>query len=293
MLDLRSILCRIDKRLDSMQDQLDRIERHLLSMAGLKLREPSIRSADMRIPEQIEHRLGQAYEKTHSDFWLQASFPLVEGINAFHYHFSQSTVAFRSNDAVGQPSDLRAPEPTQYLNLMKSIWIIKRIQAGREYEEAAADDMWRCYLNELENVCGVSKSPNTYTKSHQKCRSEYNRLAHEGVEPSGDQLSHPDFATFDLLGGEEFNINLLPVPDEDSTDEGENLDSVDEILRVYVLLVLCLQSRVSKPLSSLLRRVPNRQQELVLLRRSGIENRLSVQKLSSNTTAPRNPEKIM
>lgn len=48
----------------------------------------------------------------------------------------------------------RTPEPAQYLNLMKSIWIIQKVKRGDEYAQASSDLLWDCYIKELDEVCG-------------------------------------------------------------------------------------------------------------------------------------------
>lgn len=46
----------------------------------------------------------------------------------------------------------RTPEPTQYLNLMKSIWVLQKIKKGDEYAEALSDPLWELYVRELDEV---------------------------------------------------------------------------------------------------------------------------------------------
>ena len=46
----------------------------------------------------------------------------------------------------------RTPEPEQYLNLMKSIWILQRVKTGEEYGRTCSDRLWDCYIKELDKV---------------------------------------------------------------------------------------------------------------------------------------------
>lgn len=46
----------------------------------------------------------------------------------------------------------RTPEPTQYLNLMKSIWIVQKMKKGDEYATSSSDPLWKWYIRELDEV---------------------------------------------------------------------------------------------------------------------------------------------
>lgn len=37
---------------------------------------------------------------------------------------------------------------------MKSIWVIQQVKKGEEYAEAASDELWYRYIEELEQVSG-------------------------------------------------------------------------------------------------------------------------------------------
>lgn len=53
------------------------------------------------------------------------------------------------------PSDFfaeRTPEPVQYLNLMKSIWVVQKIKTGDEYAQSSSDPLWKWYIKELDEV---------------------------------------------------------------------------------------------------------------------------------------------
>ena len=46
----------------------------------------------------------------------------------------------------------RTPEPAQYLNLMKSIWVVQKIKKGDEYAQSSSDPLWEWYIKELDEV---------------------------------------------------------------------------------------------------------------------------------------------
>jgi hypothetical protein len=72
-------------------------------------------------------------------------FPLAEGIDAVAFHFEESTRKFRSI-----PPLILTPEPAQYLNLMKCIWILEQIKSNPSFEIACQDILWKSYVRELE-----------------------------------------------------------------------------------------------------------------------------------------------
>lgn len=46
----------------------------------------------------------------------------------------------------------RTPDPSQYLNTMKAIWIVQKIKKGEEYRESSSDRLWNLYIKELDEV---------------------------------------------------------------------------------------------------------------------------------------------
>ena len=73
-------------------------------------------------------------------------FPLAEGIDAVAFHFEESTRKFRSFAPL-----ILTPEPTQYLNLMKCVWIIEKIKSHPSFDLACKDILWAAYVRELES----------------------------------------------------------------------------------------------------------------------------------------------
>lgn len=72
-------------------------------------------------------------------------FPLADGIDAVAFHFEESTRKFRSFTTL-----ILTPEPAQYLNLMKCIWIMERIKSHQSFDVACQDILWKAYVSELE-----------------------------------------------------------------------------------------------------------------------------------------------
>jgi hypothetical protein len=72
-------------------------------------------------------------------------FPLAEGIDAVAFHFEESTRKFRSFAPL-----ILKPEPAQYLNLMKCIWIMEKLKSHPSFDVACQDILWKSYVRELE-----------------------------------------------------------------------------------------------------------------------------------------------
>lgn len=123
-----------------------------------------------RVPGYLEVRFETAIKAANPELQDDKSFPLAKGVNAFHHHFEQvspvsmlekskaysgkSTSKFQPETTLmaGDFFADRTPQPTQYLNLMKSIWIIQKVKKGEEYKIASSDCLWDCYIKELDEV---------------------------------------------------------------------------------------------------------------------------------------------
>ncbi len=120
-------------------------------------------------------------------------------------------------------------EPTQYLNLMKSIWVIQKVRKGEEYRAAAADRLWDLYVKELDLVSRLATSSLLGSTKHvltcptKKCQREFQRFT---------RFKAPDRRNLDLLRDEEFRIWL--DDDEEDQDLPQGTDYLKQILHMYV-----------------------------------------------------------
>lgn len=209
------------------------------------------------IPEYMESKFSAATNadrKASSQEPLkEKNFPFYTGITAFHHHFEKSTVQFKRSETPDKGFfSERTPQPRQYLELMKSIWIIKRIKQGEEWAESASDRLSQCYIRELEG----------------KCIQEFSRFSQGDVQ---QRLEKPDERNIISLQQEEFSIWLDDHEDEDVFES--STDYLDEILRVH----LKSDSR-------------HRKQELAVFRKS--DNNLELQNFSSKITGALNRDSV-
>ncbi|KAL8975099.1 MAG: hypothetical protein Q9197_000678 [Variospora fuerteventurae] len=73
--------------------------------------------------------------------------PLKEGFDALVYHFSQSTVEFNP----GFDPSQRTPEETQFLNLLKSKWILEQLERSSNLSAPDTAPLWASALAELKS----------------------------------------------------------------------------------------------------------------------------------------------
>ncbi|KAL8898589.1 MAG: hypothetical protein Q9207_006622 [Kuettlingeria erythrocarpa] len=72
--------------------------------------------------------------------------PVKEGFNALVFHFAKSTVEFNSYQRLGQ----NIPDARQYLNLLKSVWIMRQLKASSSFQSTGHGSLWADYMRELE-----------------------------------------------------------------------------------------------------------------------------------------------
>ena len=101
----------------------------------------------LAIPEDVETRLNEALlTNPPASFHNQQDLPLKEGFNAVIFHFEKSAV--NSIPA----ADLRRPkiDPLQFLNLLKSRWILERLSKSVNLHSAGLGSLWAECMRDLE-----------------------------------------------------------------------------------------------------------------------------------------------
>ncbi|CAL8584243.1 hypothetical protein XPA_009848 [Xanthoria parietina] len=76
-----------------------------------------------------------------------ASMPLKQGFDALVYHFAQSTVEFNP----GFDPSQRTPEETQFVNLLKSKWLLDKMEQSSHLSAAGTPPLWTSALAELKS----------------------------------------------------------------------------------------------------------------------------------------------
>lgn len=100
------------------------------------------------IPEDLTLRFTDAlYVNKPKIFESQSRLPLKEGFDALVFNFANSTIEFNARPGLGQ----NFPEEPQFLNLIKSRWIMQQLEDSYHYRAAGSDSLWADYLRELKD----------------------------------------------------------------------------------------------------------------------------------------------
>ena len=101
----------------------------------------------LALPEDIQSRLTERLSVDQPvSFESHEDFPLKEGFDAVIFHFEKSTVTFQPNIVSGQ----RGADPPQFLNLLKSRWILEKLTRSVNLQSAGPESLWAKYMSELK-----------------------------------------------------------------------------------------------------------------------------------------------
>ncbi|KAL8661587.1 MAG: hypothetical protein Q9202_005473 [Teloschistes flavicans] len=123
--------------------------RGIMTNGQLQPRDSTITSylQSVHVPHELASRFTTAlHTNKPSGFTEPYEWPVKEGFNALVFHFAKSTVEFSSNRRLGQ----NVPDPPQYLNLLKSVWIMRQIKDSPHFRSTGTDSLWTDYMRELE-----------------------------------------------------------------------------------------------------------------------------------------------
>lgn len=99
------------------------------------------------VPEDLSDRFRNALAAKDPELpRVPDGLPLKEGFDALVYNFARSTVDFKPSPGRGQD----VPEE-QYLNLVKSRWIIERLKESTCFLSLGPESLWAEYMRELED----------------------------------------------------------------------------------------------------------------------------------------------
>jgi hypothetical protein len=137
-------------------ERIDAVHQSVLLLQGLLI--PDIAQAlseqrqqmeiPLQVPDSIERKFLAATEKSRPEVRQPNRFPLQLGADSFLTHFENSTLSFEAGRFLAD----RTPQPDQYLNLLKCIWVLGRIRKSDEFAEVSQpsqDSQWPGYINQL------------------------------------------------------------------------------------------------------------------------------------------------
>ncbi|KAL8911384.1 MAG: hypothetical protein Q9171_003430 [Xanthocarpia ochracea] len=106
------------------------------------------RVAFPEIPEKVVAKFINSLSSNPPETFQDISnMPLKEGFDALVYHFAQSTVEFNP----GFDPSQRTPEETQFVNLLKSKWILDKMEHSSHLTAAGTAPLWTNALGEIKS----------------------------------------------------------------------------------------------------------------------------------------------
>ena len=107
--------------------------------------------SSFQVPEELSERFWEASVAKDRDLsQVRDGLPLMEGLDALVYHFARSTENFVPSSGLGR----EVPEE-QYLNLIKSRWIIDRLKENAQFLSREPNSLWAECIRELEHKVGT------------------------------------------------------------------------------------------------------------------------------------------
>ncbi|KAL8717384.1 MAG: hypothetical protein Q9225_005365 [Loekoesia sp. 1 TL-2023] len=154
-----------------------------------------------QIPEAVAHRFEQALSDCPPASYIGTlNLPLQAATDALVYHFSRSTIEYNPGLDLNQ----RVPKVPQYLNLLKSQWILEKLENSSEVKSQASYSLWNGYLQELR--INISK--------------EFERFDSQKLEaPSEDVVLLLDDRSYSIWRTETPAIGPAPLAEQGPAEE--------------------------------------------------------------------------
>ena len=150
------LLCEIHHDL---AERIDAVHRSVLHLQGLLIQDVEQAIVDQKsatpsllpIPTEIERRFRDAAEKSYPEIIRPACFPLQAGADALVTHFENSSKEFTPGRFLNE----RTPTSIQYLNLLKCVWIMGRLQESESLATVPKDSQWPGYITQLKEDLSI------------------------------------------------------------------------------------------------------------------------------------------
>ncbi|KIM99882.1 hypothetical protein OIDMADRAFT_125583, partial [Oidiodendron maius Zn] len=170
-------------------ERIDTVHRGVLRLQGLLIpdigqaiseQQERATSARITIPAVIEKKFEATARESRPEILTPGDFPLQAGADAFVEHFEESTKNFTAGNSLKG----RAPNPKQYLSLLKCVWIMNRLEQSDALKNASANSQWPGYIDQL--------------------RENLSMQCQRFTAPSAQRLIEPVLSS--LLSDKEYNI---------------------------------------------------------------------------------------
>jgi hypothetical protein len=223
---------------DGLLSKLVTIEAKLFGEATPQASQTAVRCSQIEVSQFLKDRFEAASRAGKPHLKDGGVFPIHQGITAFLTHYKEdSSSQFSGGFLLEEP--IQSPE--HFLRMMKTIWIIQRIQASREYIQAckSGNRLLKCFVESLA----------------QKCLENFNRYTAPPSENTFKVRNEPNIITLNGLGPEAFEIWPIVVRPLDVFD----IASMDSLKIVFRALL-------RPPPIQHLSPTPSRYRQLLLLR---------------------------
>ncbi|PVH87865.1 hypothetical protein DL98DRAFT_632066 [Cadophora sp. DSE1049] len=205
---------------DQIQDSEDRIiarinefEARVFGETSRSSPSESVRCEEIEIPDFLRRRFEEASMLARPNLRSGNDFPMSDGIDAFLTHHEYDSIASNYSGFLLLPP---SQTPEQYLQMMKSIWIIQCVQASPEYLAAckSGNRLLKCFVEGLAD----------------KCLDVFGKFAESAAGNQCKVRDEPDEETLIPLGEDAFLIWPKVLRPMDRFDEA-SVDSLKIILR--------------------------------------------------------------
>ncbi|KFY74617.1 hypothetical protein V499_05364 [Pseudogymnoascus sp. VKM F-103] len=212
LLDIQSLVIHYG---EAMLLVLGQIKELILGDARTIGAQEDVRCQQIVIPPYLLHR----FEKLSIDAKPRAAsgdtFPMHDGINAFLQHYEEEAAAARLSRSRGVQPASPTQWPRQYVGMMRSIWLIQKIESSAEYVDSCArgNQLLKYFVEDLAK----------------KCLYAFNQHSDRPVNLYRVK-NEPDEMSLGLLGEEAFLTWPIPVRSYDRPHASE-IDDMKTILR--------------------------------------------------------------
>ena len=143
------LLLGIQRELQQVKKDVAPLKGVLIQNTAQSIHPTSPKSYDGRfpVPPDLAKRFERALTSKPDSVQAQDHLPLKEGFDALVVHLASSTVKFKPSPGPGQ----NVPEETQFVNLLKSGWIMEKLKSSDYLQSAGSGLLWADYIRELEN----------------------------------------------------------------------------------------------------------------------------------------------
>lgn len=139
----------------------------------------AIESPLPELPSWLDFRLQETLRENPPTIFIDGAYiPLKEGFDALYSHFRESTYAFRDPETAEQTAE-------QYLNLLKSQWILEAIRGGEPFKKCRPGSLY----------------PRTMAQLEQRIKNQHRRK--DIVRFSDNQLQNLNYTAFLIWPPEE------------------------------------------------------------------------------------------